>query len=100
MIKYLIPVLLTTVFVSSCAVTTSRTIVEFDGSKTDYSTLASLKTGESCSSAFMGIPTKTDSSVATAAKNGGVSKIKHVDQHRSSGFMNITQSLCTVVYGD
>ncbi len=99
MLKKLLPSIIATALVSGCAVTTSRTVVEFDGSKTDYAKLDSMKTGKACMSTIMGIPTSMDSSIASAAKNGGISKIVHVDQVIDEGIFWISRDNCTVVYG-
>ena len=97
--KLLLPVLLVSVFATGCTITSSRTVVEFDGSKTDYTKLDKMKKGEACMEKIVGFPTKTDGSIATAATNGGISKVKHVDQQYKQGPLNFTESLCTVVYG-
>ncbi len=99
MLKKILPILIITVFASGCAMTTSRTVVEFDGSKTDYTKLDSMKTGKACMSRFMGIPTSLDASIVSAAKNGGISKIVHVDEIFDRGILGIVTENCTVVYG-
>lgn len=97
--KKIIIAVITLLMMSGCAIKTSRTIVEFDGSKVDYSKLDSMKSGKACSSRILGIPTSLDSSVATAAKAGGIAKVAHVDQEFNRGVLGITSENCTVVYG-
>lgn len=80
-----------------CSTLTSRTTVTFDGSKTDYSKLDTLKTGEACAKRVMGFVVSLDKSITTATANGGISKVMHVDEVENKGFM--TTSFCTVVYG-
>ncbi|MDH5545285.1 MAG: TRL-like family protein [Gammaproteobacteria bacterium] len=83
--------------VSGCAIKSSHITVIVDGSKTDYTKLDKLKSGEACATMVLGIPTSMDKSVSTAAKNGGVSTIKHIDEKTSDQFF--VRKSCTVVYG-
>lgn len=87
------------VLMSGCTIKMSRTVVEFDGSKTDYSQLGSMKSGKACIKRVLGFPTALDGSVSTAAKNGKISKVMHVDQTFNKGPLNLTETNCTVVYG-
>ncbi len=48
-------------------------------------TAASLKTGEARKTVWFGIATNVDVSVATAAKNGGLTKVATVDYGIKSG---------------
>jgi len=57
------------------------------------------KTGEACSTSILGLVTTGDSSVPTAAKNGGIKKVVSVD----NSFMQVLgvyAKFCTVVTGE
>ncbi len=41
-----------------------------------------------------------DVGINAAAKNGGITKISHVDQNSRSGFLNLTHTVTTRVYGE
>jgi len=97
MTKKLLSLGIVIIAMSGCSTLTSKTTVTFDGSKTDYSKLDSLKTGQACAKTVMGIVVSLDKSITTAAMNAGVSKIMHVDEVANRGFL--VNSSCTVVYG-
>ncbi|MDH5302298.1 MAG: TRL-like family protein [Gammaproteobacteria bacterium] len=100
MFKVFFPLIAVAALLSGCSITSSRTVVEFDGSKTNYSELDKLKKGQACLSTVLIFPTTFDKSVSTAAKNGGISKVAHVDQVYNEGFLGLTRENCTVVYGN
>jgi len=56
------------------------------------------KTGEACSESYLGWVTVGDSSVPTAAKNGGITKIASVDNNFMQ-VLGIYAKFCTVVTG-
>jgi len=55
------------------------------------------KKGEACSEGIIGIVTG-DSSISTAAKNGKITKITHVD-YRAKNVLGVYAYYCTIVYG-
>jgi len=57
------------------------------------------KTGEATVSSILGIIATGDASVATAAKNGGITKIKTVD-YKSFSFLGIYATYTVVVTGE
>ena len=57
------------------------------------------KTGEACSSSILGWVTTGDSSIAAAAKNGGISRIGTVNHHFTN-VIGIVATYCTIVTGD
>ncbi len=57
------------------------------------------KTGEACSTSILGWVTTGDSSVPTAAKNGGIKKVVSVDNNFMQ-VLGIYAKFCTVVTGE
>lgn len=57
------------------------------------------KTGRACSSNILGIIATGDSSIATAARLGGVNKIATVDYDRSN-ILSVYTKVCTIVRGE
>jgi hypothetical protein len=57
------------------------------------------KKGEACSSSILGWVTTGDSSVATAAKTGGITKVASVD-NTYSNILGIYASYCVQVTGN
>lgn len=57
------------------------------------------KVGTSKASSYLGIIAIGDASLDAAAKNGGITRISHVDSHKKSilGIINTTE---TIVYGE
>ncbi|MCK5072245.1 MAG: TRL-like family protein [Bacteriovoracaceae bacterium] len=55
------------------------------------------KKGEACSIGIFGV-VRGDSSISTAARNGKIKKITHVD-HRVKNILHIYGEYCTIVYG-
>jgi hypothetical protein len=60
--------------------------------------LSPAKTGEACSTSILGWVTTGDSSVPTAAKNGGITKIASVDNNFMQ-VLGVYAKFCTVVTG-
>ncbi len=56
------------------------------------------KTGEACARSWFGVYTVGDASVATAARNGGISRVTHVDQ-RLENLGGVLATYCLVVTG-
>jgi len=63
----------------------------------NFTKLQSNKQGEACTEGILGVVTG-DSTVATAAKNGGITKVSHVD-HKVKNVLGLYTQYCTVVYG-
>lgn len=57
------------------------------------------KVGQSTATNILGIVASGDASITTAAKNGGIKKISHVDSKKTS-ILGIFGSYTTIVYGD
>lgn len=57
------------------------------------------KTGEATAKTILGLVATGDCSIAAAAKNGGLSTVKHVD-YRYKNILGIVQETTVVVYGD
>lgn len=60
---------------------------------------ASSKVGKAQCTSILGIVATGDASIETAAKNGGITKIHHVDHH-STGILGIYAKFTTIVYGE
>ena len=56
------------------------------------------KKGEACSQSILSLVAQGDSSIAAAAKDGGITKITSVDHH-STNILGIIGTFCTIVYG-
>lgn len=57
------------------------------------------KTGTSECSSILGMVATGDASITAAMKNGGITKIHHVDYH-STSILGIYAKMTTTVYGD
>lgn len=57
------------------------------------------KVGRSKASGFLGLVATGDASYQTAAKNGGITRITHVDVHNHS-ILGIITTYETIVYGE
>ena len=55
------------------------------------------KTGEACSQSWAGVVALGDASIATAAKNGGITRIQSVDYHATNRI--VMGKFCTIVRG-
>jgi len=60
----------------------------------------SMKTGEASASAFLGLFAFGDSSVDAAMKNGGISRVHHVDHKVNLILWGLFLQDTTIVYGD
>ena len=56
------------------------------------------KTGKACTTNYLGLYTTGDSSVGTASKNGGITKVNYVDKSIFSIDM-LYAKVCTIVTG-
>jgi len=57
------------------------------------------KRGEASAKTILGLVATGDCSIAEAAKNGGLSTIKHID-YRYQNILGIVQETTVIVYGD
>mgnify|MGYP000185938939 FL=1 len=57
------------------------------------------KVGQSSAMNILGIVATGDASITTAAKNGGIKKVSHVDSKKTS-VLGIFGTYTTIVYGD
>jgi len=55
-------------------------------------------TGEACSQSWAGVVALGNASIATAAKNGGITKVRSVDYHAINQI--VMGKFCTIVRGD
>lgn len=85
----------------------TSSLMKYDGTNTDYSKLDSYKKATICKEFVIGKGYVGSNSVAEAAKNGGISKVKHVDIHseytEQSGLFSPTRDnfkQCVTVYGE
>lgn len=63
------------------------------------SNIRGSKVGTAKASAYLGLIAIGDASVNTAAKNGGITRISHVDSQKKS-ILGIITSTTTIVYGE
>jgi hypothetical protein len=56
------------------------------------------KTGESCATSILGVVATGDATVDSAAKQGGITTISHVD-HKVMAVLGVYAEYCTVVHG-
>jgi hypothetical protein len=66
---------------------------------TGHSSVSYTKVGTSESKSILGIVAVGDSSIATAARNGGIKNIKYVD-YEVENILGIYGKYKTIVYGD
>lgn len=62
------------------------------------SNTGSSKVGTSQASGYVGLVTTGDASIEAAAKNGGITRIQHVDYHTKS-ILGLYTTYTTIVYG-
>lgn len=63
------------------------------------SNIRGSKVGTSKANSYLGLIAVGDASVDTAAKNGGITRISHVDSRKKS-ILGIVTSTTTIVYGE
>lgn len=61
--------------------------------------LSSMKRGEATVSTILGLFATGDASVDAAAKNGGITKVSHVD-YQSKSILGFYATFTTIVYGN
>ena len=72
---------------------------DVSGSESSTSNAVGRKVGSACATSILGWVGTGDASAATAAKNGGISKISSVDYHTKS-ILGLWAESCTKVSGD
>ncbi|MBA2480315.1 MAG: hypothetical protein H0V44_06615 [Planctomycetes bacterium] len=60
---------------------------------------ASSKVGRSTANSYVGLVALGDCSIATAAANGGITKVSHVD-YETMSILGLYATTTTVVYGE
>lgn len=66
---------------------------------TTTATAMNLKTGAATATSILGIVATGDASIEAAAKNGGITRIHHVDHH-SRNIFGFYSEFTTIVYGE
>ena len=100
--KYSLLGLVSTLLITGCSYKNIGTpaVMSYDGSNVDYSKIDTLKKGEACKNLT---DLDGDDSVITAAKQAGISKIKHVDnsfKQKQFLFFYYDKQNCVTVYGE
>lgn len=83
---------------TGCAFKATPTAVTMDVTKIDFTKLESMKQGEACISRFLIFTTGYDKTLREAVEDAGITDVKYVEEHVSTGFF--TSSKCLVVYGN
>jgi len=101
--KHFLPILavLSLALLAGCSAVTPMTgslYVQMDGPVAVGSAAGSSKVGEAQAQGIIGIVTG-DASISTAMKNGGITKIHHVDS-KVTNILGIYAKYITVVYGE
>ncbi len=79
---------------------TTPAVMTYDGSSVDYSKVTSMKSAKVCKAFFGG---DGDTTTIAAAKEAGISKIKHVDtsfEYKQFLIFQFDHQTCTTVYGE
>ena len=80
--------------------TSTPAVMSYDGSNVDYSKVESMKHAKVCKYLTSG---DGDTTVISAAKKAGISKIKHVDtsfEYKQFLFFPFSAKRCSIVYGE
>jgi TRL-like protein family len=92
------PILFTTLLGCSGLITPAATTYPVEAGL-DFSRLATMKRGESCSTTILGIfGPNGDATVATAARAGGIAQVRYVD-NRIRNYI-LWYRFCVVAYGE
>ena len=70
------------------------------GSQVVDASVVATKTGTACSSQILGIVASGDTSVETAMKNGGITKLSFVNQSLKNIFFSLYTEVCTIARGN
>ena len=88
--------------ISGCASQTPRGLIVTDNTlplQVGDNSVSSLKKGMARSTSIMGLVATGDCSIEAACKNGGITKISHVDRKVKST-LGIYGEYTTIVYGE
>lgn len=97
-VSFLTAMMLTTLLGCSGLITPAATTYPVEGGL-DFSQLATMKRGESCSTTVLGIfGPNGDATVATAARAGGITQVRYVD-NRIRNYI-LWYRFCVVAYGE
>jgi hypothetical protein len=92
------PLVLTSLLGCSALITPAVTTYPIQGGL-DFSQLATMKRGESCSTTVLGIfGPNGNATVATAAQAGGIAQVRYVD-NRFRNYI-LWYRFCVIAYGD
>ena len=94
--KKFIIVALTAAYLTGCAYTSIKSPLDRDVNNTDLGS----KIGKSNSYSVMHLVAWGDSSTATAADNGGITTIKHLDLEYYNLLFGLYSRVTTIAYGD
>lgn len=85
---------------AACVATlTPAVVVNPLDSGVDYSQLASMKLGKSCAVTYLfTFGPNGDASIASAAKEGGLRRVRYVDNQYENNFFR--QRYCIIAYGE
>jgi hypothetical protein len=104
LVQSVLPALLVMVLLSGCAAFAVAPVNGFlysdvQAPMTATSNSGSSKMGEAECSSILGLVAQGDCSIETAAQNGGISQIHHVD-YKSTNILGIYATFTVVVYGE
>ena len=86
---------------TGCATRSSGMVGEtIDVTKVDFEKVSQMKKGTACSNAFLGIAIGTDTSLLTAASNGGIKKVHYVEESTKNFLFFVYDEFCINVYGE
>ena len=91
---FILIAVLALVALSGCSLKMTKYEQTIDGSKMDFSKIDKMKKGTACLGGG-----KSDNSLATAAKNGDIKVVHHVEKESSIAFLGALGKNCTIAYG-
>ncbi|NIQ98129.1 MAG: hypothetical protein GWO11_04605 [Desulfuromonadales bacterium] len=97
-VKVLVLLSVAALLASGCAFKATPVVNNVDVSSVDFSKVDSFKEGKACATFLLGFKVDGDASVVSAVKNGGLRKVKAIDQEVKD-FLLVRQ-LCVTVYGN
>ncbi|MBN2056566.1 TRL-like family protein [bacterium] len=103
-VGYLVVAVLLVTVLSGCMAYSVAPVTGFlwtdvKGPMTATSNMTYSKVGTAQCTSILGLVATGDASIETAAKNGGITKIHHVDFH-STNLLGIFATFTVTVYGD
>jgi hypothetical protein len=94
----LVPIL--TLFLSGCAILYTDIKTPLPSLSTTADAQGTTLVGKASCASYVWVVALGDCSVQAAMKNGGISKVHHVDSEINSYFLGIYTKFTTVVYGE